>query len=132
MAKFASKFREPLKPARLKRFHLPLILIVLVLIIFGALPFYVDIDSIFIYFLFICFLFIILGQGWNIVAGYTGQISLGSHAFFGLGAYTTAIIWLNDITKTWYFFDPLVMFLSGLVAAIFAVIIGIPILSRLR
>jgi len=132
MAKFASKFLEPLKPARLKRFHLPLILIVLVLIIFGALPFYVDIDSIFIYFLFICFLFIILGQGWNIVAGYTGQISLGSHAFFGLGAYTTAIIWLNDITKTWYFFDPLVMFLSGLVAAIFAVIIGIPILSRLR
>ena len=34
-----------------------------------------------------------VAQGWNLVAGYTGQISLGQNAFFGLGAYTTALLW---------------------------------------
>jgi len=110
-----------------------LIIIAVAIIAFGTLPFYIDVDaSFFAYYLFICFLYIVLSQGWNLVAGYTGQISLGSHAFFALGAYTTAIIWLNDVTKTWYYFDPLVMVLSGIVPAIFAIIIGIPLLSRLR
>ncbi len=110
-----------------------LIIIALVIIAFGTLPFYIDVDtSFFAYYLFICFIYIVLAQGWNLVAGYTGQISLGSHAFFALGAYTTAIIWLHDLTKTWYYFDPLVMLLSGIVPAIFAIIIGIPLLSRLR
>ncbi len=110
-----------------------LIIIVLVIIVFGTIPFYIDVDrSFFGYYLFITFCYIILSQGWNLVAGYTGQVSLGSHAFFGLGAYTTVIIWLNDVTKTWYYFDPIVMIISGLVAATFAIIIGLPLLSRLR
>jgi len=110
-----------------------LVVTVLGLIVLGTIPFYVDVDtSYFVYYLFICFCYITLAQGWNLVAGYTGQISLGSHAFFGLGAYTTAIIWLRDVTKTWYFFDPVVMLLSGVVPAVFAIIIGIPLLSRLK
>jgi branched-chain amino acid transport system permease protein len=110
-----------------------LIIIALVIIAFGTVPFYMDVDTSFtVYYLFICFIYIVLAQGWNLVAGYTGQISLGTHAFFALGAYTTAIIWIHDITKTWYYFDPLVMILSGIVPAIFAIIIGIPLLSRLR
>jgi len=109
-----------------------LIVIALVVIVFGTLPFYMDVDSFFAYYLFICFVYITLAQAWNLVGGYAGQISLGSHAFFGLGAYTTAIIWHNDITKTWYYFDPLLMVLSGIVPAIFAIIIGLPLLSRLR
>jgi branched-chain amino acid transport system permease protein len=109
------------------------IIIALVVIALGAGPFYMDVDTSFTaYYLFICFIYIVLAQGWNLVAGYTGQISLGSHAFFALGAYTTAIIWVQDITKTWYYFDPLVMVLSGIIPAIFAIIIGIPLLSRLR
>ncbi len=110
-----------------------IIIIILVLIGFGILPFYIDVDaSYFVYYLFICFCYIIISQGWNLVAGYTGQISLGSHAFFGLGAYTTGLLWLHEVTKTWYYFDPVLMILSGVVAAIFAIIIGIPLLSRLR
>jgi len=109
-----------------------LIIIALVIIVFSALPFYSDVDSFFAYYLFLCFVYIILAQGWSLMAGYTGQISLGTHAFFALGAYTTAIIWLNDVTKTWYYFDPVVVLLSGLVPAIFAIIIGIPLLSKLR
>ena len=110
-----------------------LIIIALVLIALGTGPFYMDVETSFTaYYLFVCFIYIVLAQGWNLVAGYTGQISLGTHAFFALGAYTTAIIWVHDVTKTWYYFDPVVMVLSGIVPAIFAIIIGIPLLSRLR
>ena len=33
-----------------------------------------------------------LSQSWNILSGYCGQISLGHALYFGLGAYTTALI----------------------------------------
>jgi len=32
------------------------------------------------------------GQGWNLLGGYAGQISFGHAAFFGAGAYGTAIL----------------------------------------
>lgn len=38
------------------------------------------------------FLFIGLGQSWNIIGGYTGQFSLGHAVMFAVGAYTTAIL----------------------------------------
>jgi len=105
----------------------------LVIIAFATVPFYLDVDtSYFGYYLFIVFIYIILAQGFNLIAGYTGQLSLGGNAFFGLGAYTTFIIWLNDITHTGYYFDPVVMILSGLVPVVLAIIIGIPLLSRLH
>lgn len=101
--------------------------------ILALLPLFIDIEnSYFIYFLFLSFCYIILAQSWNLVAGYTGQVSLGHHAFFGLGAYTTAFIWVNDITGTGYFFDPVTMVLSGIIPAILAILIGIPLLSKLR
>jgi branched-chain amino acid transport system permease protein len=110
-----------------------IIIAVLATVVFAGLPFLIDVEtSYFAYYLFLVFCYIAVSQGWNLVAGYTGQISLGTHAFFGLGAYTTGIIWLRDITKTGYYFDPVVMVLSGLVPVILAIIIGIPLLSRLR
>lgn len=99
----------------------------------AIVPFVVDVDkSYFVFFLFLTFCHVIISQGWNIVGGYTGQVSLGQHAFFGLGAYTTAMIWIHDITKTGYYFDPVTMILSGLVPVVLAIIIGVPLLSRLR
>jgi branched-chain amino acid transport system permease protein len=115
------------------RRHLNIVIVLLVTAIFALLPLFMDVEtSYWIYFLFLTFVNIVIAQGWNIVAGYAGQISLGQNMFFGLGAYTTAIIWIHDITHTGYYFDPLVMLLSGLVPAMLAVIIGIPLLSRLR
>ncbi|TMD48235.1 MAG: branched-chain amino acid ABC transporter permease, partial [Chloroflexi bacterium] len=32
---------------------------------------------------------------WNILSGYTGYVSLGSATYFGLGAYTLALICQN-------------------------------------
>ena len=31
------------------------------------------------------------GLSWNVLSGYTGLVSFGHAAFFGLGAYTTAL-----------------------------------------
>lgn len=91
-------------------------------------------------FLFFVFLYAVLAQSWNLVAGFAGQISLGQHAFFGLGAYTTAILWtgnylwgeLYESHPLIYYFDPVTMLLSGLVAAAAAALVGVPLLSKLR
>jgi branched-chain amino acid transport system permease protein len=99
----------------------------------AVLPLILDTESSYtISFLFLCFVNIGLAQAWNIIGGYSGQISLGQNAFFGTGAYVTGIVWLQQLTGTWYYFDPLVMFLSGLASAVLAVAIGIPLLSKLR
>jgi branched-chain amino acid transport system permease protein len=86
-------------------------------------------SSYLMYVLFQGFLFLTLAQGWNLVAGYTGQISLGQHAFFGTGAYVTALFWNSGMGG---YFDPLTVLISGLSAALLAILIGIPLLSRLR
>ena len=98
------------------------------------------VDSYAFSFLFFVFVYAILAQAWNLIAGFGGQISLGSHAFFGLGAYATAILWsgnylwgsLYDSHPRIYYFDPVTMALSGLVAAVAAALVGLPLLSKLR
>lgn len=110
-----------------------IIALAIVLIAVCVIPFTIDAESSFIvYFLFMTFCYITIAQAWNLVGGYTGQMSMAQHAFFGLGAYTTGIIWLHDLTHTGYYFDPITMILSGVVPVVLAVIIGIPLLSRLR
>jgi len=38
------------------------------------------------------FLYAMLAQAWNLLAGYCGQISLGHAVFFGTGAYTSTLL----------------------------------------
>jgi branched-chain amino acid transport system permease protein len=68
------------------------------------------------------FLYICLAQSWNILAGYAGQVSLGHAAFFGLGAITTRFLWV------WGYPVLFAMLIGGIVAVIFALIIGHPAL----
>ena len=106
---------------------------VVALVFFGTLPFYYDVhNGQYGVFFFNVFVYVIVAQGWNLVGGYTGQISLGQNAFFGVGAYTMALLWFNDITKTGYYFDPVLMVLAGVTPAILAILVGVPLLSRLR
>jgi branched-chain amino acid transport system permease protein len=70
--------------------------------------------------LFLVFLYISLGQSWNILAGFAGQTSLGHAAFFGIGALTTRMLWANG----WPF--ALALPLGALAATVFALIIGVP------
>ena len=37
-------------------------------------------------------MWVAIGAGWNIIAGYTGQVSFGDAAFFGTGAYTAGLL----------------------------------------
>jgi branched-chain amino acid transport system permease protein len=46
---------------------------------------------------FLTFLYVTLSTGWNILGGYTGQTSFGHATFYGLGAYTTAILALRGV-----------------------------------
>ncbi len=40
-------------------------------------------------------------SAWNIVGGFAGQLSLGHAAFFGLGAYTSTLLFINLGVSPW-------------------------------
>jgi branched-chain amino acid transport system permease protein len=71
--------------------------------------------------LILCLVWTVLGQSWNLLGGYTGQVSFGHAAFFGMGAYTTA--WLVKdgqlAANAWYG-----LLLGGLTAVVLASFIG--------
>ncbi len=80
-------------------------------------------DSDFVLDIFITiFLYASLGTAWNILAGYTGQISVGNAAYFGIGAYTTVIIYLTFAISPW-----LGILIGAAFAAAFAIAIGFPL-----
>ncbi len=64
---------------------------------------------------------VISALGLNLLTGFTGQISLGHAAFMGIGAYTAAIL-----ASQWNVSLLLVIPVSGLVSAVFGVIVGAP------
>jgi branched-chain amino acid transport system permease protein len=71
-------------------------------------------------------LLVIVVLGLNLFTGYAGQISLGHAAFFGLGAYGSAIL-----TATYNFPAWPAIVLVACAVALFALVIGVPTL-RLR
>jgi branched-chain amino acid transport system permease protein len=70
--------------------------------------------------LFLVFLYVTLSQSWNILAGFAGQVNLGHAAFFGIGALVTRDLWQAGVP-----FE-LAFPCSGLLALVFAMIIGVP------
>lgn len=46
-------------------------------------------------------LFGYLGAAWNILGGYAGQFSFGHAAFFGLGAYTSTLLYVHYGVSPW-------------------------------
>jgi branched-chain amino acid transport system permease protein len=60
-----------------------------------------------------------LGVAWNIVGGYAGQVSLGHAAFYGLGAYTSTLLFSQLGLNPW-----LAMLAGGIVAAAISLVIG--------
>lgn len=78
-------------------------------------------------------IYIILAVSLNIVTGYLGQLPLGHAGFMAVGAYAGAIFWKSAVASSLPSSLAIVLglFLAGIVAAIFGVLIGIPAL-RLR
>lgn len=62
-----------------------------------------------------------LSQSWNVLGGYCGQISLGHALYFGLGAYTTAILFTKFGVLTWFG-----MLVGGFISAAIALALGYP------
>jgi branched-chain amino acid transport system permease protein len=55
-------------------------------------------------FLTVALLIALVGQGWNVLGGYGGQYSFGHAAFFGTGAYVTAILQMRYGVNAWIAF----------------------------
>src|SRR5215208_8089432 len=70
-------------------------------------------------FLVVAMLIALVGQGWNVLGGYGGQYSFGHAAFFGTGAYATAILQARYGVNAW------VAFAAGIAAgALVGAVIG--------
>jgi branched-chain amino acid transport system permease protein len=52
-------------------------------------------------FLVLALLIALVGQGWNLLGGYGGQYSFGHAAFFGTGAYVTAVLQVRCGVNAW-------------------------------
>jgi branched-chain amino acid transport system permease protein len=64
--------------------------------------------------------FAIAATGWNLLGGFTGQVSFGHAVFFGTGMYTTAVLTIHGWSP-W-----LAMPVAMALAAVFAVLVGLP------
>ncbi len=85
-------------------------------------------------------IYVLIAVSMNLLNGFTGLFSLGQAGFMLLGAYTYGIftIPVEERASVYQYFDggviqftlpvPVALFLSGLVAAFFAFLIGLPVL----
>lgn len=66
---------------------------------------------------------ILLALSLNLVTGYCGQLSIGHAAFYGVGAYTSALLTLTFPIPFWVAF-----FIAAIVSAFFGLLLGLPTL----
>jgi branched-chain amino acid transport system permease protein len=66
----------------------------------AAVPLVVS-SNVVLNFLVVALLIALAGQGWNILGGYGGQYSFGHAAFFGTGAYVTAVLQVRYGVNAW-------------------------------
>src|SRR5258708_3325584 len=65
------------------------------------------------------FYFAYVGQAWNLMMGYAGQLSLGHALYVGVGGYVAALMWLKLGIGPW-----LGVFAAVAVASAFGAVIG--------
>jgi branched-chain amino acid transport system permease protein len=72
----------------------------------------------------ICLMYVMLTLSLNLLTGFMGQMSFGHAAFWGIGAYTTAIL-----STRAGFGSEVTFLLSMLSAGLFGVLLGLPVLK---
>jgi branched-chain amino acid transport system permease protein len=96
---------------------IPSIVIILVLALFPV----IGVPRVWLLYLFLFFIYLTMANMWNLLAGYSGLISLCPAAFIGLAGYTMAVMtWLG--LPYWVGIIP-----GGIVSALFAILISVPV-----
>ena len=96
-------------------------IIILPILVLLGLPFFIESRVYALHLLSMIYLNTIIMMGLVIILGYTKQFSLGQVAFYGIGAYTTAVL-----TAKLHLNFFLVMGISGLVAGAAAALVAVP------
>jgi len=101
--------------------------LLIAIVALAAVPLFVH-SNVVINFLVVTLMIALAGQGWNILGGYGGQYSFGHAAFFGTGAYVTAILQVHYGVNAW------IGFAAGIAAgaAVGAIIGGLAFRAGLR
>ena len=93
-----------------------------VVAVFALLPQVGNIGDYVLTLLLMLFIYIILAQSWNLLAGYTGQFNLGLAAYFGSGVLGSSMIYSAGVPLY------VAMQAGGIISMLLAFIIGIPTL----
>ena len=97
-----------------------LFVFILFMCILAAVPLFLG-DPFVCHILIMIMMYATMSIGWNVIGGYAGQVSFGNAAFFGVGAYTTAILLVNFSVNPW------LGMLAGCVLSVgLAVVVGYP------
>jgi len=94
-------------------------------VILLVLPLFIE-DPYIMNIVILSLLFGVLACSWNLICGYTGIFTFGHQAFFGLGAYVSALLSMKMNLSPW-----LGLPVGGIAAALVGFFIGLPCL-RLR
>lgn len=113
--------RVPILPERgkISLFEILLLLVCIALVAIRLPPSMGDV-------LLLTFLFAGLGLAWNIAGGYAGLISFGHAAFFGVGAYTSTILFVHFNVTPW-----IGIWCGALLAGLFGAVLAL-VCARLR
>ncbi|MGN6460444.1 MAG: branched-chain amino acid ABC transporter permease [Pseudolabrys sp.] len=101
--------------------------ILIVAALLAAVPLF-GVSNVTLNFLVTALIIALAGQGWNVLGGYGGQYSFGHAAFFGTGAYVSAILQLRYGVNAWIAFTAGI----GAGALVGAIIGGLSFRSGLR
>ena len=93
------------------------LLVLLAVAMLAALPWVVG--SYLVTVMIFIFFYAYLGQAWNIVGGYAGQLSAGHAAFVGIGGYASALLSMRLGLSPW-----IGMWIGGVLAAALGAVIG--------
>ncbi len=92
--------------------------VLILFVLVGILPLVVRQDY-YQHLMILVLIWVVIGSSWNLLAGYTGQVSFGHAAFFGIGAYTAGIFHIKLALSPWWG-----MAFGGFSAVILGLLIG--------
>jgi branched-chain amino acid transport system permease protein len=107
----------PAKPSRLSSDYYVTLALALILA-FLAL---VVKDKFFLHVLIMMMFYAAASSAWNIIGGFGGQLSLGHAAFYGIGAYTSTLLFIDFGVSPW-----VGMLIGAAISVVVAAVIGYP------